>query len=459
MFERFSAKGVQFLLGIILARLLLPEDYGLIGIVFIFIAISTTITDSGFKSALIQKKNRDEKDFSTVFYFNIIAAVLFYCIIFFTAPLIATFFNNQELISLIRVSMVSIIINSFSVVQIAKYSIDLDFKTQTKATLISILISGSVGIILAYNGFGVWSLVTQFIIRNSINVTLLCFYSKWIPVDGFHRDRFISLFSFGSKLLISSLLQSIYRNIYIIIIAKFFPIKELGFYTRARQFSDFPSSNLTQILDRVTFPILSQLQDDKQKLTEKYKLLIGNSSLVFFPLMILLLSLSEPLIILILTEKWLSLVWMLQLLCLASILYPIHSLNLNILKVKGRSDLFLKLEVLKKIITTIIVIISIPLGIKGLLIGNILVSLIALFLNTYYTQKFIDYSLFSQFKDIITVLFFNVIMGLIVLFTISFFENNLFKIIVGSSSGLLFYVSATWFFDVGHIKQIPKYFN
>jgi len=218
MFERFSAKGVQFLLGIILARLLLPEDYGLIGVVFIFIAISTTITDSGFKSALIQKKNRDEKDFSTVFYFNIIAAVLFYCIIFFTAPLIATFFNNQELISLIRVSMVSIIINSFSVVQIAKYSIDLDFKTQTKATLISILISGSVGIILAYNGFGVWSLVTQFIIRSSINVTLLCFYSKWIPVDGFHRDRFISLFSFGSKLLISSLLESIYRNIYIIII-------------------------------------------------------------------------------------------------------------------------------------------------------------------------------------------------------------------------------------------------
>jgi teichuronic acid exporter len=457
--EKFSAKGVQFLLGIVLARLLLPEDYGLIGIVLIFFAISNTITDSGFKSALIQKKNRDEKDFSTVFFFNIVVAILFYIILFFAAPLISIFFDNEALTLLIRVSMISIIINSFSVVQIAKFSIDLDFKTQTKATLISILISGSVGIAMAYYGYGVWALVTQFIIRNLVNVVLLWLYSSWIPLDGFHKDRFKSLFSFGYKLLISSLLDTIYRNIYLIIIGKFFTIRELGFYTRAKQFSDFPSSNLTQILDRVTFPLLSQIQDDKQKLTEKYKLLIGNTSLVFFPLMILLLTLAEPIIILVLTEKWLSVVWMLQLLCIASIWYPIHALNLNILKVIGRSDLFLKLEVYKKIITTIILIISLPFGIKGLIIGMIIASLIALFLNTSYTQKFINYSLIHQFKDISIVLFFNVLMGLIVFYITSLIDNDLMKIIAASSVGILFYVSVTWIFNVGHIRTIPNYFK
>lgn len=455
--EKFSAKGVQFLLGIILARLLLPEDYGLIGIISIFMAISTTITDSGFRSALIQKKNRDEKDFSTVFFFNIVVAILFYIILFFAAPLISLFFENEALTLLIRVSMISIIINSFAVVQIAKFSIDLDFKTQTKATIISILISGSVGISMAYYGFGVWALVTQSILRCIVNVILLCFYSRWIPLDGFHKDRFKSLFSFGYKLLISSLLETIYRNIYLIIIGKFFTIKELGFYTRAKQFSDFPSSNLTQILDRVTFPLLSKIQNDKQKLTEKYRLLIGYSSLVFFPIMILLLTLAKPIVILVLTEKWLSVVWILQLLCVASIWYPIHALNLNILKVMGRSDLFLKLEVYKKIITTIILIISLPLGIKALLIGQIIVSSVTLLLNTFYTQIFIEYSSISQFKDITIVLFFNVLMGFIVFYTISLLENNLIKVIAGSSAGILFYVSVTWIFNVSNIRTIPTY--
>lgn len=457
--EKFAAKGVQFLLGIILARLLLPEDYGLIGIVFIFISISTTITDSGFKSALIQKKDRDEKDYSTVFVFNILASFFFYLVLFSVAPVISIFFGSDELTSLIRVSMISIIINSLSVVQVAKYSILLDFKSQTKATVISILISGGVGIFMAYNGYGVWSLVIQFLLRSSLNVFLLWYLSKWIPKVKFYKERFKSLFSYGSKLLISSLLETIYRNIYLIVIGKFFAISDLGHYTRAKQFSDFPSSNLTHVLDRVTFPLLSHIQDQKQELTNKYKQLIGNSSLVFFPLMMMIMVLAEPIIEVVLTEKWLPAAWMLKLLCIATMLYPIHALNLNILKVKGRSDLFLKLEVYKKIITTIILLISIPYGIKVLIIGQVLVSLISLFLNTFYTQKFIDYSFFSQLKDIGVVFFLNLVMSLIMYYVVLFFDHNVWKIFFGVITGLVFYVPVAWLLNLGHIKQMPKYFK
>jgi len=456
--ERFSAKGTQFLLGIILARLLLPEDYGLIGITSIFMAISTTFTDSGFRNALIQKKNRDEKDFSTVFYFNISVAFLIYLILFFAAPFISIFFDNSVLTLVIRVSMITVIVNSFSVVQVAKFSIDLNFKTQTKATLVSVLISGLIGIILAYYDFGIWALVTQSIVKSIFNVALLWYYSGWIPLDGFHKHRFKSLFGFGSKLLLASFLDTIYRNIYLIIIGKFYAIKEVGIYSRAKQFSNFPSSNLTQILDRVTYPLLSQIQDDRQKLTEKYKLIIGNSGLVFFPIMVLLLTLAKPMVILILTENWLSVVWMLQLLCGASILYPIHALNLNILKVNGRSDLVLKLEVYKKIVTSIILVITVFLGIRAIIVGQIASSIISLFLNISYTQRFIDYPLVSQIKDIAILLFFNFLMGLIVFLATSLLENDLSKIIVGLTLGLPFYVVTTWIYKVGYIRSLPGYF-
>lgn len=458
-FEKFSAKGVQFFLGIVLARLLSPEDYGLIGIILIFVSFSNTITDSGFKSALIQKKNRDEKDFSTVFFFNIVIATIFYGLFFLLAPLISVFFENDALILLIRVSMITIVINSLAVVQIARYSINLDFKTQSKATLISVLISGFIGITMAFLDYGVWSLVAQFIIRTIVNVFLLCMYSGWVPSEGFHLDRFRSLFSYGYKLLLSSLLEVTYRNVYIIIIGKFYTIKELGFYTRAKQFSDFPSTNLTQILDRVTFPLLSQIQDDRQKLTQKYKLLIENSSLVFFPLMILLMTLSEPIIMLVLSEKWISVAWMLKLICISSMWYPIHSLNLNILKVMGRSDLLLKLEIYKKTLTTIVVITCIPIGIKALIIGSIFVSLISLLLNIFYTQKFIDYSFFSQLRDLFVVCFSNFLMGVLVYYTVSLVEKNSMKILAGSFVGIIFYIPITWIFNVGQVRKIPEYFK
>jgi teichuronic acid exporter len=283
--ERFSAQGVQFVLGLILARLLTPEDYGLIGMLAIFLAVSQTFIDSGFSTALVQKKNRDELDYSTTFYFNIVVALVFYALLFFTAPLIADFYDEPLLQSLTRVVGLTIIINSLGVVQRAKFTINVDFKTQTKASLSSIIISGLVGIYLAYTGFGVWALVVQNLMRRTINVLVLWVISKWHPHKGFSWERFRGLFSFGSKLLLSGLLDTVFQNIYTIVIGKVFSAHTLGFFTRAKQFAAFPSSNITGVIGRVTFPVLSQLQDDDAKLRSAYTKIIKISALIIFPLM------------------------------------------------------------------------------------------------------------------------------------------------------------------------------
>ena len=455
-FERFSAQGVQFILGIILARLLLPEDYGLIGMLAIFLAISDTFIQSGFGIALIQKKNRDELDFSTTLYFNVVVAVLSYVILFFTAPLIAKFYNQEILISLTRAFGIVLIINSLAVVQRTKYTIDLDFKTQTKASISSIVVSGGLGIYMAYSGFGVWSLVAQALTRAAINTVVLWLYSKWLPKEGFSFERFKKLFSFSSKILASALLNTVYRNVYLIIIGKIFSIGELGFYTRAQQFSDFPSSNMTGIFDRVTFPILSKFQDDDTKLKDNYRKLIKLSALLIFPLMMGLAALAEPLIQLLLTEKWMGTVWMLQLLCFAGMWYPIHSLNLSILNVKGRSDLFLKLEVVKKLMITIVIVISVPFGIKAMILGQIATSYLALVINTYYTKKIIDYGFWQQMVDLFKVLILSFGMGALIYITIGLIDTNIGKLLVGFVEGAIFYLGLAWLFNIGEIRLLPS---
>lgn len=454
--ERFSAQGIQFILGIILARLLLPEDYGLIGMLAIFLAVSVTFIDSGFSTALIQKKDRDEKDFSTVFYFNIAVASVFYLLLFFTAPLIANFYNQPTLVALTRVIGLTVVINSFAVVQRAKFTIIIDFKTQTKASIASVIISGIVGIYLAYTDYGVWALVVQALIRAILNVVILWYYSKWLPYNGFHFDRFKSLFSFGSKLLASGLINTVYDNIYLIIIGKVFSADSLGFYTRAKQFNDFPSSNITGILQRVTFPLLSQLQDDDDRLKDTYRKMIKLSALIVFPLMIGLAALADPLIRLVLTEKWIDTVWMLQLLCFAGMWYPIHALNLNILNVKGRSDLFLRLEIIKKAIITIVLIISVPFGIEAMIIGQIVTSYIALIINTYYTKRIIAYGLLQQMGDLLKVLLLSFTMGIVIYFTIHFIEASILKLLFGFFEGSIFFVGFAWLFNIGEIKILPS---
>ena len=451
--ERFSVLGLQFLMGLVLARLLLPSDYGLVGMLAIFLAISQTFVDSGFSSALIQKKNRTDTDYSTAFFFNIGIGLFFYLILFFTAPLIAKFYNIPELNSLTKVIGLNVFITSLAVVQRAKLTIKLDFKTQAKASLTSVFIGGCVGIAMAYKGYGVWALVVQSLLRNGLNTLFLWLLSKWMPKAVFSKSSFKELFSFGSKLLGAGLLNTIFQNIYLLVIGKLFSASELGFYTRAQQFQKMPSQNITSIIQRVTFPVLSSIQDDDEKLIKAYSNFIRLSAFVVFPLMIGLAVVAEPLIRLILTEKWMPTVPLLQLLCIAGMLYPVHAINLNILNVKGRSDLFLKLEIIKKLLITFAILITFSFGVKAMVIGQILTSFISFFINTHYSSKMINYGAWKQIKDMMPIIFITLLMAFGVWGVMLLGFSDILKLLIGIVVGIIIYLISA---KIGNFNELNE---
>lgn len=454
--EQFSVQGIQFILGIILARILLPSDYGIIGMLAIFIAISQSLTNAGFSSALIQKMNPTNNDYSTVFYFNFAISIVIYIILFLCAPIIAKFYNTPILLDLTKIVGLNIIISSFSIVQIAKLSKKLDFKTQAKASLSSVIISGLIGIYLAYNGYGVWSLVVQSLVRNLINSAMLWIVSKWIPSWTFSISSLKGLFKFGSRLLYASLLSTVFDNLYTLVIGKFYKADELGFYTRANQFQQLPSQNITSIIQRVTFPVLSSIQDDQDHLTKSYRKIIRFSAFIVFPLMLLLAVISEPMIRLVLTDKWIQSASYLQILCFAGLLYPIHSINLNILKVKGYSGLFLKLEIYKKILVVIILLFTYSFGIKAMLLGQVLLSILALGLNTYYTSNFIDYKILTQFKDLLSIFILALIASFIVYILNLLINSDLLKIVISLTSGFIIYCLLAYIFKFQEIQEVKS---
>lgn len=421
--ERFSMQGVQFLLGIIMARLLTPDDYGLIGMIFVFISISQVFIDGGFTNALIQKQNRSETDFSTVFYINLAISILFYTILYITAPIIAKYYNQPLLTDLTRVYSINLILNSLVAVNRTKLMIAVDFKTQTKISFTAALISGIIGVCCAFIGYGVWSLVIQAIIAAVLNIVFSFYYVKWFPSWTFSYTSFKNLFSFGSKLLIASLISNVYTNLYVLVIGKKFSAHSLGLYTRADHFAQFASSNLGNILSRVSFPVLSQIQDDDVRLIHAYKKYIQMSALIIFPLILGLCGVAKPLIVLLLSEKWIDCVILLQILCFAYLWNCVITINLNLLNVKGRSDLVLKLEIIKKSIAFTILFISIFFDLKAICLGSAIYSLIAFYLNTYYTKKLLNYGFKKQFIEIFPYL----IAALIIMFeglVISYYIAN-----------------------------------
>jgi teichuronic acid exporter len=427
-------------MGLVLARLLLPSDYGMIGMLSVFLAISQTFVDSGFSSALIQKNNRTDVDYSTVFFFNIGVGIFFYFLLFFSAPLIAEFYQIPELILLTKVIGINIFITTLSVVQRAKLTINLDFKTQAKASLISVLLGGCVGIFMAFKGYGVWALVIQSLISNGMNTFFLWFFSKWIPMAIFSKESFSSLFSFGSKLLVAGLLNTIFINIYLIVIGKVYNATDLGFYTRAQQFQKMPSENITGILQRVTFPVLSSLQNDEEKLISAFRRFIRMSVFIIMPLMIGLAVVAEPLIRFLLTEKWLPAVPYLQLLCVVGMMYPVHAININILNVKGRSDLVLQLEVIKKLLIVVAILITYRYGINAMIFGQIVTSLIGFFINSHYSEKMIAYSSWTQIKDILPILIITLLMAVFTWFSMLTISSDILKLLIGTSTGIGIYI-------------------
>lgn len=455
--ERFSIQGVQFIVGILIARILTPDDYGLMGMVIVFLAISQVLIDSGFSTALIQKKDCTEVDYATVFYFNVVLGFLFYLVLFWAAPLISRFYQQPQLILITRIWGLNVIFISLTVVQRAKLTILVDFKTQAKASFLSVILSGIVGIILAYKGYGVWALVLQSLINNALSAVLLGWYAHWIPVCKFSGESFRSLFGFGSKLLGAGILDTLYKNIYPLLIGKLFNSSELGYYTRADQFSQLPSSNVTGIIQRVTFPVLCELQENEEKLKQIYRKFIQMAAWFIFPLMLGLAAVSVPAIRLILTEKWLPAAPMLQLLCLSGMLYPVHALNLNLLNVKGRSDLFFRLEIIKKAIITLVILFTFSYGVMALIAGQVVTSYLILFINTYYTKKIIGYGILNQLKDLSMIFLISVLTALLMWSITLIPVNDALKLIFGIVTGAGVYLGIAFRFNIGFVQEMGQF--
>lgn len=421
--DSFANQGVQFVVGIILARLLSPREFGLIGMITIFIAISQSFIDSGFSSALIRKRNCTQTDYSTIFYFNLGIGVLFYGILFISAGAISSFFMEPKLEMLLQVLGLGLILNALGIIQRTILIKNINFKLQTKVSLVASIGSGIIAIIMALLGYGVWSLVALTLIRFGLNTLFLWVWAKWKPLWVFSKKSFKELFAFGSKLLVSGLIDTTYRNIYYLIIGKYFSAIELGYYTRADQFKALPSRNLTGVISRVSYPVLSSIQDDIPKLKVAYKKIIRSTMFVTFILMLGMAAVAKPMILTLIGEKWLPAVIYLQMLCFVGMFYPLHALNLNMLQVQGRSDLFLKLEIIKKILAVPTMIIGILFGIKIMILGMMVNTMIAYYLNSYWSGKMLGYSFFQQVKDILPSLAIAVIMSASV-FSLNFIGIN-----------------------------------
>ncbi len=437
-FNTFSNQGLTFLFGIILARLLSPNDYGMIGILMVFITIISIFIDSGFSVALIRKEEKKPEDYDTEFYFNIVVGFICYIILFLTAPLIANIYDLPLLDSLLKVLSVKIIFQSFCIVQTAIFSIKLDFRAPAIVAVISNVITGVFGIILAYKGFGVWSLVAQQLMSQFIILSAYWFISDWRPSKRFSRESFNYLFGFGSKILGSSLIQNIYNNIYPLLIGNKFGAGDLGLYSRSNHFAQLPSSYIAQILNNVTFPVLSSVNDDKEKVLSIYFKIYHVSIFVVFPLMIGLAAIARPLIISLIGVKWEGCVAMLQILCFALMWQPISAVNQSILKVVNRPDLLLKLEFVKRPIGIIIIISSLFLGMIGVCIGTVLIYLIAFVADNICSSIALKIPRKKQFIIMLPYLANSLVMGLLVFFIISLFNNTYIQVIIGIVVGFIY---------------------
>lgn len=441
--ERFSVQGVLFIIMIIMARLLTPHDYGLVGMITIFIAISTSLVDGGFSQALVRKQIGNEVDYNTAFYFNIVIGGLLYVILYLTAPIIARFYNEPMLIPLTRAICIIIVLNSFAVVQRAILLINIDFKTQAKASIIATVISGGIGITMAYTGYGVWAIVAQQLSNSATNVVILWILSHWRPKVIYSISSFHELFSFGSKLALSGLIDTIYKNIYLLVIGKIFKASDLGYYTRANQFSEFPAVSMTSIIQRVSYPVLCKIHDDESKLRILYRKFIRISGFIIFPFMMVIAGISKPLVTLILNNQWAYTGVLLPILCFSMMWYPIHAINLSLLQVKGRSDLFLKVEIYKKIIGITIMVITIPFGIKVMCYGTIATSIISLIINTYYTKKIINVGLILQLRDLLPSLLYSLSLFLVVYLCSILIPDTIQSVTIGLSVGILYFFIIT----------------
>ena len=396
--EQILTRGVNFVIGIILARLLNPTDYGLVGMISVFIAVSQIFIDGGLSSALIRTKEPSEKDYSTVFIINFVLSLLFYFILFFSAGPIATFYSQPILKPFLRVLSLTLIISAFGSIQNTLLTIHVDFKTKSYISVATAIISGAIGIWCAYKGYGVWALAAQSLSATIVCTFLLIMLVKWRPRAGFSKESFNRLFSFSSKLLGTNLIRTIYDNAYNIVIGKKFTAASLGYYGRAGQFPIVANATISSALSRTAFPILSQVQDNDQRLISAYEKFIQLFAFLSFPILLWLCACAKPFVLFLLTEKWAECVPLMQILCISLLTNGITNINLNLFFVKGRSDIVLRLEVIKKTVAVIILFGSMFFGLKAMCYGQVLFSFIEFGLNALYTKRILNYGLWPQIK-------------------------------------------------------------
>ena len=398
--DAFLGHGVTFIVGLVLARLLSPSEYGLIGICTIFTTVLSGIVDSGFSNALIRKKDATEEDYSTMFVTNMAISLILYILLYLCSPLIAAFFERPELVSLVRAVGLVLIFQALSLVQYTRLTKRIDFKTKTKASFIAAVVSGILGIVFAFLGFGVWALVIQVLSNKLIYTICLWILNKWSPSLSVSKDSFYYMWGYGWKLMLSGLLDNVWKELYQTVVGKCYSPATLGQYTRAKEYGQLFSSNFTRIVQRVTFPALALVQDNRDRLVSAYRRIIRTSMFITAVCMIFMGAISEPLIYCLIGPKWHQAATFLPIICLSLSLYPLHAINLNMLQVQGRSDIFLYLEIIKKIISIGPLCLGIFVGIYWMLVGSLVTGIIAFFLNTYYTGKKLKYTSWMQLKDV-----------------------------------------------------------
>lgn len=446
--EKVLMKGAGFVIGIILARLLTPSDFGLVGMLSVFIAISNVFIEGGLAKALIQKQNCQNIDYSTAFVTNVVMSLVIYAILFVSAPWIASFYHEPILVPLTRVLSINFILGAFNIVQRAKLMAAVDFKSLAKINVISVVVSGCVGIGMAYWGCGVWSLVGQALSATLVLMIMFPFYSKWEPSVAFSKDSFRGLFGFGSKLMITGVYATIVNNISTLCIGRIYKSDQLGHYTRAQQFSDIISITLFEVLGNVTFPVLSELQNEKEKLVAVYRKSLYFTALVVFPIMLLLALVARPMVLILLTEKWLPCVVLMQWLFLARAFTPLSAINMNVLNAVGRSDLYLKLDLSKLPLTIIVLWITIPRGVEAITIGVFIESFICFFINAYLPGRMFGYGAWAQIRDWKGILVSAAIMAGAVWGFLKLFSNVWVQLIGGAILGLGVYVGCCFLFKV-----------
>lgn len=452
--QNFSVRGLEFVLMLFMARLLGPKEYGTIGLLSVFMMLSHVFINSGFNSALIRKKDRTQEDLCTVFYFNIGMSIICYTILFIISPYVAEFYNIPVLSPILRVMGITLIIGSLNAVQVAVFNFTLNFKIQAKISIIQSVVGGLSGLTLAFLGYGVWSLVWQKVITSIIACILCIIYAKWKPTWTFSKKSFKEMFNYGYKLVITRLIGTLYRNVYPIIVGKFFSADILGHSSRANHWASFPSSNLTIILTNVTFASLAKIQDDNERLGNAYRKMIRTSAFVIFPSMFGLSAVATPLMYVVLGPKWGMCAQILMIISFTYMLSPIHTLNGNLILVKGRSDITLKLSIIQKVLGLTLMFSAVPFGIFAIFYAGLIGSILMLFMNTYYTGKFINVGFWRQMKDITPTLILCVIMYVAVRLTMAVIPNVYIQLVVSILVGAGVYVGLAYLFKFEELGEV-----